>query len=152
MTIVDDVMTRFGQALELSQRGERRLARERLTSLWEEIGPTGDALHRVSVAHALADVQDDLGEELGWDLRALEAADEVTDERATQAGVAVPVAGLYPSLHLNLGEDYRRLGDLASARHHLTLGRRATRALGDDGYSRMIKGALDALAVRLGTS
>jgi hypothetical protein len=58
---------------------------------------------------------------------------------------------LYPSLHLNLGEDYRKLGDLAKARRHLTLGRRASWALGDDGYSRMIKGALDALALRLGT-
>jgi hypothetical protein len=40
---------------------------------------------RVSVAHWLGDLQDDAHAELAWDLRALEAARSVTDERARQA-------------------------------------------------------------------
>lgn len=33
----------------------------------------------------MADVQDDVREELAWDLRALQAADLITDGRAAQA-------------------------------------------------------------------
>ncbi len=57
--------------------------------------------------------------------------------------------GSYPSLHLNLGDVYRRLGDLELARAHLRLGHGALGALGDDGYARMVKGGLDRLADRL---
>ena len=96
-----------------------------------------------------ADVQDDAAEELKWDLRALEAADSLTDERAAHAGVASPVAGFYPSLHLNLAECYRKLGDLQRAREHVRRGIAAVGTLGDDSYGRMIKGGLDRLAERL---
>ncbi|MGH3916560.1 MAG: tetratricopeptide repeat protein, partial [Pseudonocardiaceae bacterium] len=60
-----------------------------------------------------------------------------------------PVRGFYPSLQLNLGECYRKLGDLDRAREHLQLGRAAVHALEDDGYGRMIKKGLDSLADRL---
>jgi hypothetical protein len=80
---------------------------------------------------------------------ALEAADALTDERARQAGAAGSVAGFYPSLHLDLGEAYRRLGDLERACDHLNRGRAARDALGDDGYGRLVKRGLDGLANRL---
>jgi len=76
----------------------------------------------------MAAVQDDLREELTWDLRALAAADLITVERAAQAGLTSPVSGFYPSLHLNLGECYRKLGDLDRAREHLQRGQAAARA------------------------
>jgi hypothetical protein len=97
----------------------------------------------------MADVQDDVSEELLWDLRALEAAGTITEERARQAGVQGTVRGLYPSLHLNVGECYRKLGDIASARRHLERGRAAVGALSDDGYGRTIKSGLARLAERL---
>lgn len=149
MSESDAVMTRIGHAVELGQRGERQNARQLFPELEEQIGPDGDALHRVALAHAMADVQDDARDELAWDLRALQAADAVTDERAAQAGVAGPVTGFYPSLHLNLGEDYRKLGDLPAARRHFELGQVAAAVLGDDGSSRMISGGLERLAARL---
>lgn len=144
----DAVMTQIGHAVERGQCGERQDARRQLADLWDQIGPAGDPLHRVALAHGMADVQDDPHDALAWDLRALQAADAVTVERAAHAGVAV--AGLYPSLHLNLGEDYRKIGDMASARHHLEFGQAAARILGDDGYSRMIRGGLERLGDRLG--
>jgi hypothetical protein len=145
----DAIMTRIGKGIELSQRGERDAARDIFSQVWDEIGPSGDALHRCALAHWMADVQDDVHEELVWDLRALEAADSVTDERAQQAGVTGSVRGFYPSLHLNLGETYRKLGDHYRARDHLERGRAAAGALGDDGYGQMVKGGLDRLADRL---
>jgi hypothetical protein len=97
----------------------------------------------------MADVQDDVRQELVWDQPALAAADLVTDARVTQAGVTLPVAGLYPSLHLNLSECYLKLGDLGRAREHLQQAQAAVGALGDDGYAQMIKSGPEWLAERL---
>jgi hypothetical protein len=55
------------------------------------------------------------------------------------------VAGLYPSLHLNLAECYRRLGDPGRAREHLELARAGIGALGDDEYGRLIRNGLARL-------
>ena len=113
MTEPDATMTRIGKSIELNQHGEREAARAVFAQVWSDIGEeSGDPFHRCALAHSMADVQDDVHDELVWDLRALEAADLMTDERAAQAGVTGPVAGFYPSLHLNLGECYRKLGDL----------------------------------------
>ncbi|MBA3418862.1 MAG: tetratricopeptide repeat protein [Geodermatophilaceae bacterium] len=150
MSEPDDPMTRIGQGTELGQRGERAAARDLFVKVWDGFGgEAGDPLYRCALAHSMADVQDDAAEELKWDLRALEAADSLTDERAAHAGVASPVAGFYPSLHLNLAECYRKLGDLQRAREHVRRGIAAVGTLGDDGYGRMIKGGLDRLAERL---
>lgn len=122
-----------------------------VAEVWAQIGPDGDALHRCSRAHWMADTQDDPREELRWDLEALRAADSLTDERAAAAGVTSPVAAFYPSLHLNLGAAYRKLGHLSAGRHHLALGQQAVSALPDNGYAQMITAGLDALAQRLDT-
>ncbi|WP_171169235.1 hypothetical protein [Streptomyces sp. I05A-00742] len=150
--MTDPMLAEIGRGIELSHSGEREAAGRLFSGLWDVIGATGDALHRCVLAHSMADVQDDPHEELVWDLRALEAADLITDERMQQAGVAGSVAGFYPSLHLNLGDVYRRLGDLDRARDHLARGRAAIGALGDDGYGQMIKKGLDRLGDRLSTT
>lgn len=150
MTEPDPTMARIGRGMELSWRGEREAARSLFAEVWNDIGgDSGDPFHRCAHAHAMADVQDAVHEELVWDLRALDAADLITDGRAARAGVTSPVAAFYPSLHLNLGDCYRKLGNLDRAHEHLQRGRAAVGALGDDGYGRMVKGALDRLADRL---
>jgi hypothetical protein len=146
---IDPIMTRIGEAIALGQHGERSEARAALSQIWAEIADDGDPLHRLTLAHHMADVQDDPRDELSWDVRALEAAESVTDERAAAAGATGPVTAFYPSLHLNLGEDHRKLGDVAEARRHLDLGRQAAAFLGDDPYGSMIKAGLDGLAERL---
>ncbi|WP_432536204.1 hypothetical protein [Kineococcus arenarius] len=148
-TAPDAVMARIGQGIEMTQRGERERARNLFTEVWAEVGPDGDAMHRCALAHSMADTHDDPQEELRWDLEALRAADSLSDERAAAAGITSPVAAFYPSLHLNLGEVHRKLGDLDAARHHLDLGRRAITALPDNGYGRMINAGLDALGQRI---
>jgi len=146
----DEMMGRIGQGMQLGQQGEREAARLVFAEIWNDIGgESGDPFHRCALAHSMADVQADVREELAWDLRALEAADLITDERAARAGVAGPVAAFYPSLHLNVGECYRKLGDLDRALDHLRQGQAATEALGNDGYGQMIRNGLDRLAERL---
>ncbi|TMR95333.1 hypothetical protein [Nonomuraea basaltis] len=148
----DPTMARIGQGVELHHhQGQREAARELFAQIWDDIGgEQGDPLHVCVLAHSMADVQDDVHQELMWDLRALAAVGLITDERVAQAGVPLSVAGLYPSLHLNLSECYRKLGDLGRAREHLQQARAGIGALADDEYGQLIKSGLERLAEQLG--
>ncbi|TCB93375.1 hypothetical protein E0H26_22800 [Micromonospora zingiberis] len=149
--ITDAMLVRIGEAVELHHhRGQREAARELFAQIWDELGgEQGDPLHVCVLAHSMADVQDDVHQELIWDQRALAAADLLTDADVAGAGVALPVVGLYPSLHLNLAECHRRLGDLDRAREHLHRAQAKIGALGDDEYGRLIKGGVERLAQQL---
>lgn len=149
MDELDPIMVRLGEAIASGHQGDRAGARLRLAALWDELGPSGNAVQRCGVAHAMADVQDDLYEELAWDLRALGAAEHITEHQVAAAGVGGTVRGFYPSLHLNLGDVYRRLGDFELARTHLELGQESEDALEDDGYGQLLRAGLDRLARRL---
>ena len=148
--ITDQTLIRIGEAAQLNHQGERETARALLVDIWDEIGgEQGDPLHVCTLAHAIADVQDDVHQELIWDQQALAAADLLTDAQLAEAGVTLPVAGLYPSLHLNLSECYRKLGDLDRAREQLQQAQATIGALGDDGYAQMIKEGMEQVAERL---
>jgi hypothetical protein len=148
--ITDPTILRIGQAVQLCHSGKREAARRQFAEIWDEIGGEhGDPLQRCTLAHAMADVQDDVREELLWDQRALAAADLITDARIAEAGVSVSVAGLYPSLQLNIAECYRKLDDLDRARAHLARARETIGALGDDEYGQLIRDGLEQVAERL---
>ncbi|MFI6856412.1 hypothetical protein [Streptomyces sp. NPDC050416] len=146
----DAVPTRIGQVVMLHHAGDREEARQRFLDLWAEIGEHGDPLHRCTLAHYLADTQDDPADELAWDLRALTAAEELTDARASSGAGALAVRAFYPSLHLNLAADYDRLGHRDAARAHLRRARGAAVALTDDPYGEGIRAAISRLESRLG--
>ncbi|MFC9909567.1 hypothetical protein [Streptomyces sp. NPDC059862] len=146
----DAVMTRIGQVVMLHHAGDREEARHRFLQLWAEIGEDGDPLHRCTLAHYMADTQDDPSDELAWDLRALTAAEELTDDRLAAHEDALAVRALYPSLHLNLAADYVKLGRSEAARTHLHRARGAADALGDDSYGEGVRAAIGRLALRLG--
>ncbi|QNP76040.1 hypothetical protein IAG44_33870 [Streptomyces roseirectus] len=138
--VSDALSTRIGQVVMLHRGGDREEARDRLLALWAEVGEDGAVVHRCTLAHYLADTQDDPSDELAWDLRALTAAEESPGD----------VRSLYPSLHLNLAADYEKLGRPDAARTHLRAARVAARGLGEDGYSAGVREAIERLAVRLG--
>ncbi|MGW4032030.1 hypothetical protein ACWEFL_22430 [Streptomyces sp. NPDC004838] len=145
----DAVMTRIGQAVMLLHGGDREEARNRFGVLWSEIGETGDALQRCVLAHYMADTQDDPGDELAWDLRALAAADGLGRERSAHRETARAVRAFYPSLHLDIAADYVKLRRPEAARVHLDRARAAVRALGDDRHSDRVRAAVDRLEWRL---
>ncbi|MCT9080226.1 tetratricopeptide repeat protein [Streptomyces fulvoviolaceus] len=147
---VDAVMTRIGQVVMLHHAGDREEARHRFLDLWAEIGEDGDPLHRCTLAHYMADAQDDPADELAWDLRALTAAEELTDDRLAEHEGALAVRSLYPSLHLNLAADYVKLGRSEAARTHVRRARGAADALGDDRYGDGVRAAISRLELRLG--
>ncbi|MCB5168682.1 hypothetical protein LG634_28155 [Streptomyces bambusae] len=146
----DAVMTRIGQAIMLLHAGDREEARNRLGAIWTEIGAHGDPLHRCTLAHYMADAQDDPADELAWDLRALNAADGLADDRPAGREPAAPVRSLYPSLHLNLAADYLKVQRPEAARVHLARARAASANLPDDGYGNGVRAAIARLEHRLG--
>ena len=151
----DALLTRIGQVVMLHHGGDREEARERLLGLWAELGEDGDPLHRCTLAHYLADTQDDPSDELAWDLRALSAAAELTDGREAGDSDDVggeetsAVRGFYPSLHLNLAADYIKLDRPDAARTHLRRAREACTVLADDGYGNGVRAAIGRLELRL---
>lgn len=158
----DAVLTRIGQVVMLHHGGDREEARERLLGLWAELGEGGDPLHRCTLAHYLADTQDDPTDELAWDLRALSAADELTDGRNTgipgeaedsgnvgQEG-AIAIRAFYPSLHLNLAADYVKLDRPDAARTHIRRARDACTVLADDGYGNGVRAAIGRIGAAAG--
>ncbi|NYD38217.1 hypothetical protein [Actinomycetospora corticicola] len=106
-----DVMARIAAAVELGHGGAVEEARRQLAALWEEPAVQADPFHRCALAHHAADLEPEVADELRWDVRALAAADAVTPERDTP----IDVAAFYPSLHLNLGDAFRRAEDLPAA-------------------------------------
>lgn len=122
MTSVADVLTDVARASMLGHQGDRDGARAVLATAWEAAAD-GPAVLRGAVAHALADVQDDLDAELAWDERALAEADRAAAEPPLDG--LPPLAVLLPSLHLNLADVHRRRGDHDAARTHVAAGRAA---------------------------
>ncbi|MFD6286202.1 hypothetical protein [Streptomyces sp. NPDC060205] len=152
----DTMTTRIGQAVMLLHGGDREEARSRFLDLWAEIGVEGDALHRCTLAHYMADTQDDPSDELAWDLRALSAADELTggltDDHVAEHPAhhqSLAVRAFYPSLHLNLAADYVKLGRSEAARGHLGAARAGMGVLGDDAYGDGVRAGIGRLQSRL---
>ncbi|MFI0262502.1 hypothetical protein ACH4OW_26070 [Streptomyces sp. NPDC017056] len=146
----DVVLTRIGQAVMLHRGGDREEARNRLSELWAEVGPGGDAFHRCTLAHYIAGTQDDPADELDWDLKALATARGTPGERRRPARrTARAVAALLPSLHLSLAADYAALGRRPEARTQLDRAREAVAALADDAYVRGVRQAIERLAARV---
>ncbi|MFD9210213.1 hypothetical protein ACFVZM_28525 [Streptomyces sioyaensis] len=161
----DGVLTRIGQAIMLHRAGDREEARNRLSALWHEIGPQGDAFHRCTLAHYMADTQDDPRDELDWDLRALEAAEGFVTERPAGTAVApveskvadgpgprhplVALRAFFPSLHLNIAADYAALDRPADARAQLRRARASVNALADGEYRQGLRDAIDRLQLRI---
>lgn len=142
----DPVMARIHAAQQRAADGDRTGAAADLTALWTEIGAGhGDPLHAVSLAHFLADLQDDPHDELAWDERALAVADGLTDERAREYHASLQVRGFYPSLHLNLAADHLKV-----ARRHLDRAEAGFADLPPGAYADMIIGAVARLRAELG--
>ncbi|MFE9575972.1 hypothetical protein ACFYO1_06275 [Nocardia sp. NPDC006044] len=141
--MTDDTMTAITRAVALGHEGQPDAARESLRSLWNSIGPQGDPLHRCTLAHYLADLHDDAAEALAWDIRALDAADALTNARAQEFDPSLDVRGFYPSLHLNLADNYRRLSSFPAAQRELAAARAKLHTLPESPYGTMIRTAVD---------
>lgn len=142
-------LVRIGQAIMLHRGGDREEARNRLARLWTESAARGDLFQRCTIAHYMADTQDDPHSELEWDRRALAAADALTRAHVQWGEHFLAVQSLYPSLHLNLATDHAGLGDSGAARRALQRARDSATELADDEYGRGVKEAIIRLETEL---
>ncbi|MEW2418902.1 hypothetical protein AB0953_35270 [Streptomyces sp. NPDC046866] len=142
----DRTMEAIGHAVAEGQAGNRASARQTLLGLWSAIGATGDPLHRCSLAHHMADLYEDPAQALAWDVRALDAADAMTAERVQEHHAGLDIAGFYPSLHLNLADDYRRLGSFEAATEHINAAKTHAPSLPQNPYGDLLRGAIQEVA------
>ncbi len=137
-------------AVQLALTGDRVAGRLDLMRCWDSLGhpQPGQAAQRCVLAHYLADLETDVDDEVRWDERALAAYGDVGAHDLQAVGIP-DAAGLAPSLHLNLGDGYRRLGRTPEARRELAAGLATAGSLDGDGYGAMIRSGLLRLADRL---
>ncbi|MFB8028692.1 hypothetical protein ACFQ6U_19965 [Streptomyces sp. NPDC056465] len=149
----DVVMTRIGQAIMLLHAGDREEARNRFGAIWSEIGESGEALHRCTLAHYMADTQDEPEDELAWDLRALTAAEslavEAAEDRAAPHQDTGAVRAFFPALHLSLAADYLKLQRFGAARIHLDRAWDAAGVVEGDGYGGAVRDGIRRMEQRL---
>jgi thioredoxin-like negative regulator of GroEL len=141
----DPVMAEIARAQQEALRGDRRGAAVAFGRIGQQLGADADPLHRVTLAHYTADVQDDAEEALRWDLRALAAADAVPRDHPRSAAIR----GLYASLQVNVAAGYHELGRREEARAHLVLAQVAEEDLPADGYGSLVRAEIEALRARL---
>lgn len=101
-----------------------------------------DDLERCIAAHYVARHQNTPEEALSWNLRSLEYARAVGDEK---------VSGFLPSLYLNLGKSYEDLGDRDNAVLFYTRTQDVLGSLPDDPYGGMIRNAVRRALERVRT-
>jgi len=146
------MMDAITTAVTLGHEGEVARARQELLEIWEELGVLGDPLHRCTLAHYLADLQSDPAVALMWDVRALDAAGALTDRRTGEHHAGLQVAGFYPSLHLNIADNLRRLGAFEAAAEQISKAEERVAALPSGPYGDMIRAAIggvsDAITAR----
>lgn len=145
----DPTMDAIGHAVAEGRTGNAASARRQLLELWSAVGVAGDPMHRCTLAHYLADLYEDPAQALTWDIRALDAADAVTDQRAQEHHAGLHVAGFYPSLHLNLADNYRRLGSFDAATEHITSAQAHAPHLPHDPYGGLIRTAIEQVAAAI---
>jgi hypothetical protein len=145
----DPIMTEIMAAIAKLHSGDRAGGRSGLEAVWSHIAKVPQPFHECVLSHYMADAQDDLEDELAWDRRALDAALRCTDADAQRHRQTLSIAAFMPSLHLNLGEDYFKLGDFARSKDHLVTARSLTSALADDAYGKLIHRGIERLARKL---
>jgi hypothetical protein len=146
----DPTMTAITAAVTLGREGDATRARQELLAIWREVGVLGDPFHRCTLAHYLADLYADPAEALVWDVRALDAADALTDQRAQEHDASLQVAGFYPSLHLNIADNLRRLAAFEAASDHIGRAEERLAALPPGPYGEMIRSATDGVSRAIG--
>jgi hypothetical protein len=139
------VKERIRAAMQQRELGDTARARSTMESLLP-LAKSSSTFDWLFYAHAFADVQEDVTEELRWDQTALEALEQLSEAEAEAEQVHGGVAGLLPSLHLNLADVHRRLGDETRAQHHYAEGSKHLEALDQGDYGRSIREAFAQFA------
>lgn len=102
----------------------------KLDALWASLDED-DHASRCIAAHYIADVQEELDDEVAWDELCLRESINVSDADLQAVYPTLTVAGFMPSLRLNLADGYRRQGRFAEAADQLASSREFDFALSE---------------------
>ena len=105
---------------------------------WDE---AGNAIEKFTAAHYVARHQNNSAGKLEWDMLALKYALEID---------SLKIRSVFPSLYLNIANDFENLGDHANARDNYRLARDYAMYLPEDGYGNMIRFGIDRGIERVG--
>lgn len=141
---MDSTMATIAQVQQVALQGGREQATAGFLGLWDQIGTDGLPLRRVTIAHYLADLQNDLAEELLWNERALAAADAAQSKEEADA-----VRPLLASLNLNTAQTLYRLGRRSEALRHLSKAEQSQTHLHHDGYGEMLRIEIAAFRAKI---
>lgn len=142
----DPFMAAMQAGVSTADSGDREAGRAMLVKLWSSIDPGGGPFYRCTLAHYLADVVEHPAEALMWDVRALDAADEISEGRDSAIVPGLDIAGFYPSLHLNIADNLRQLSAFDAAERHIGLAKETSPALGNDDYCNWIRESISEVA------
>jgi hypothetical protein len=145
----DPIMADIMAAIAVLQGGDRAGGKAKLEAIWSRIEHDPQPFHECTLAHYLADAQDNIADELAWDLRALAAGQRCSDADVQANGGGHEIAAFMPSMHASLADDYLRLGDLTLSREHIAEARRFIDHLPDDGYGQLLRHGIERIAQKL---
>ncbi len=121
-------------------RGDIRLAMTLFQQAWDA---AADDFEKFTAAHYLSRNRQDASVELQWNETALDHALAMTDDEAKAH---------YPSLYLNIGRSYEKLGESELARQHYQLAAEFSDHLATGAYSDMIRSGIKAGLQRTGVT
>ena len=102
-----------------------------------------DDFEKFTAAHYMSRNREDASVELHWNETALDHALAMTDDEARSH---------YPSLYLNVGRSYEKLGDNELARQHYQLAAEFSESLASGAYTDMIRSGIKAGLQRTGAA
>ncbi|PKL78501.1 MAG: rRNA adenine methyltransferase [Ignavibacteriae bacterium HGW-Ignavibacteriae-4] len=126
----NNVVKLCAQGMEMEGSGNTTEASKLFHQAWNEA--TND-FEKFTASHYVARHQKSIADKLEWDEKSLDFALKINDENIQAA---------YPSLYLNIGKCHEDLNAFEKAKEYYEKALSFSRYLGDDGYSKMIKGGI----------
>jgi tetratricopeptide (TPR) repeat protein len=128
------------EGMRAEGEGRYEEARGLFTKAWET---ATDDFEACIAAHYVARHQENPEETLRWNQESLRRAQAVSDDR---------VRDFYPSLFLNLGASYERVGNMKEGQRYYTLASQSSSSLPDDRYGHIVRNAIAAGVQRVDSS
>lgn len=128
------------EGMSAEAQGKIDNAKELFQEAWNI---ASDNFEKFTAAHYLARNQNDSKVELEWNLASLNYAMMIPDETKNAT---------LPSLYLNIGKSYEKLGDLDSARMNYQSAFLYSGDLPQNGYGDMLRSGINAALTRVGAA
>jgi len=126
----NNIVKLCAQGMDLEGEGKNEEAAKVFRQAWEL---AVDDKEKFTAAHYIARHQKSVDDKLAWDEIALNLALNIKDDS---------VKGAYPSLYLNIAKGYEDLEEFEEATKNYDLALTYVNFLHQDGYGKMIKGAI----------